>query len=81
MRCPSCNGTISDADFLRPKTCPACGGKIKRMPTNEEWGEIGKSYKIFYPFAGMSRRDFRFWSKIALVVILFMLFAKWIIGL
>ena len=36
MRCPHCKGSISTYNFFKEKHCPACGEKLKKVPTREQ---------------------------------------------
>lgn len=44
MRCPECKGSISAYNFFREKHCPACGAKLKKMPTKEQVKETLVSF-------------------------------------
>jgi len=56
VRCPNCKGSISTYNFIKEKTCPACGEKLKKMPTREQlreffiWFAEDKGY-IFWAIA------------------------------
>lgn len=44
MQCPSCKGSLSAYNFFREKTCPACGERLKKMPTWDQLKETTISF-------------------------------------
>jgi hypothetical protein len=72
MRCPSCKGSISVTNFLREKTCPACGEKLKRMPTKEQVRESLISFA--------EDKGYIFWSIAYIFLVWVFAFVEQIVG-
>jgi hypothetical protein len=72
MQCPSCKGSISAYNFFREKTCPACGEKLKKMPT---WDQVKESVISFAEDKG-----YIFWSIVYLVATIVIAFLEQIFG-
>ena len=72
MRCPSCKGSISITNFLRERTCPACGEKLKRMPTREQVKETLISFS--------EDKGYIFWSIVYIFVVWVIAFIEQIVG-
>ncbi len=61
MRCPECKGSISLTNFLKEKHCPACGAKLKRMPTKEQIRETLISFA--------EDKGYIFWSIVYIFIV------------
>lgn len=72
MRCNSCKGSISLYNFIRDKHCPACGEKLKRMPTKEQVKESLISFA--------EDKGYIFWSIVYLLVVWILAFFEQIFG-
>lgn len=72
MQCPSCRGSISAYNFFREKTCPACGEKLKKMPT---WDQVKETVISFAEDKG-----YIFWSIVYFIVTIVIAFFEQIFG-
>ncbi|MDP8239407.1 MAG: hypothetical protein P9X24_09980 [Candidatus Hatepunaea meridiana] len=72
MRCQHCKGSISAYNFFKEKHCPACGEKLKRIPTKE------KIKETFISFA--EDKGYIFWSIVYIFVIYVVSFFEQIFG-
>lgn len=72
MQCPHCKGSISLYNFVREKKCPACGEKLKRMPTKEQIKESLISFS--------EDKGYIFWSIIYFIGIWIIAFFEQIFG-
>ena len=72
MRCPHCKGSISAYNFFREQKCPACGEKLKKMPTKEQVKEM----LIFFA----QDKGYIFWSLVYLMVVWVVAFFEQIFG-
>lgn len=61
MRCPHCRGSLSAYNFFKEKHCPACGEKLKKMPTKEQLKEMAISFA--------EDKAHIFWALVYIVVV------------
>jgi len=72
MHCPNCKGSISAYNFIREKTCPACGEKLKKMPT---WDQVKETTISFAEDKG-----YIFWSLVYMLSTVVIAFFEQIFG-
>jgi len=72
MRCQNCKGSISLTNFLWDKTCPACGEKLKRMPTKDQIKETLISFS--------EDKGYIFWSIAYIFTVWIISFVEQIVG-
>ena len=72
MRCPHCKGSLSAYNFFRDKHCPACGEKLKKMPTKEQLKETAISFA--------EDKAHLFWALVYIVVVYIISFFEAIFG-
>ena len=72
MRCPHCKGSISTYNFFKEKHCPACGEKLKKIPTKEQLREIAVSFA--------EDKGYIFWAIVYLFVVYVLSFFEAIFG-
>tara|TARA_B100001964_G_C13968563_1_gene480852 strand:+ start:363 stop:662 length:300 start_codon:yes stop_codon:yes gene_type:complete len=95
MRCPGCNGVITEQNFMPVKVCPARGEKLSRLTAiskqlEEATEEIHTSrpgmiiYKWLREAWGLpteNKREYPLWRKVVAWAALFLFIIYWLIGL
>ena len=72
MRCQHCKGSVSARNFFIEKHCPACGEKLKKMPTRDQIKESVISFA--------EDKGYIFWSIAYIILVYIISFFEQIFG-